>query len=63
MNLWQRLELRGREELSLDDTWHMYAADLSDNDNWAEVKFSRKDGDNFISKKSIVGNVKYLDIR
>jgi ribosomal protein L15 len=63
MNLWQRLEKRGRTELRLNDDWHLFAADLSETENIAEIKFAKKIGSKYMSDNDIVGYVKYLDLR
>lgn len=63
MSLWQRLEERGREEFNLNTDWHLYAVDLSDVEDRAEVKFAMKDVNKYYSERGFVGNVKYMDIR
>lgn len=63
MNLWQRLEKRGHEEYALDVSWHLYAVDLSDGDDYAEVKFAQKNGNQYRTKNDIVGFVRFMDLR
>jgi hypothetical protein len=62
MNLWKRLEERGHEEYTLDSTWHLYAVDLSDGDDFAEVKFAQKNGNKYRTKNDIVGFVGFRDL-
>lgn len=63
MNLWQRLQEHGRGNFNLGDDWYLYAVELSDEDNWAEVKLARKDGDKWITKDDFTGGIEYFDIR
>jgi hypothetical protein len=47
--LWQRLEIRGREELELDETWHMYSSSIRCTAMVAEVKFAdSKNGEDVV---------------
>lgn len=64
MNLWQRIEKRGREELNLNEYWHLYAVDLdSSKHGYADVKFAQKERNRFKVMNSILGLVKYHDLR
>ncbi|MBT2759919.1 hypothetical protein [Paenibacillus sp. ISL-20] len=65
MNLWQRLEERGREALKLGQSWHLYYVDLDKSGyGWAEVKFARKDTQGiFKTTDSAFGNIEYYDLR
>lgn len=64
MNLWQKIEERGREEFMIGESWHLYAVDL-DKDNYglAEVKLAQKDPQGrYKSDHSVIGHVKYFDL-
>ncbi|MFE4571389.1 hypothetical protein [Paenibacillus chitinolyticus] len=65
MNLWQRLEDRGREELKLGQSWYLYAVDLDKSGfGWSEVKFARKNTQGmFLTSDCVWGNIKYSDLR
>lgn len=63
MNMWQKLELRGRKQFRLDETWEMYSADLREDDNLAELKFAQKTDGKWLTDNDIVGLVKYMDLR
>lgn len=64
MNLWQRIEERGREELNLNEMWHLYAVNLdSSGYGFADVKFAQKEFDKFVTGHTVSGSVKYLDLR
>ncbi|MFD0587612.1 hypothetical protein ACFQZE_06330 [Paenibacillus sp. GCM10027627] len=63
MDLWGKLELRGREEFNLSDEWFMYAADASNKDNVCEIKFAKKNGAKWLTDNDFVGKVKYMDLQ
>jgi hypothetical protein len=63
MNLWERLEIRGRKEFELDDLWHLYAINLSETQDLAELKFAKKEGQKYLTGTDFVGYVKYKDLR
>lgn len=67
MNLWEKLEQRGRDELKLGESWFLFAVDLDKSGyGYAEVKFSRKNeyGD-FRTPYSDCpwGNIKYSNFQ
>jgi hypothetical protein len=64
MNLWQRLEIRSREECNLDDTWYLYSADLDVcGYGYAHIKMAQKNDKKFITEKDYRGSIYYLDIQ
>lgn len=64
MSLWQRLEKRGREELDLNEHWHLYAADLDGTKvGYADLKFAQKKFDKYATEQTVPGSVKYHDLR
>lgn len=64
MNLWQRLEIRGREEFQLSDLWHLYAVDLDKTQTgYAELLFAPKSFGTFETGCTVGGQVKYRDLR
>ncbi|OME55515.1 hypothetical protein BSK59_13645 [Paenibacillus odorifer] len=64
MNLWQQLEVRGRDNLKLGQSWKMYAVDLDKcGYGWAEVKFARKsEHDEYLTNDTVFGNIQYSDL-
>jgi hypothetical protein len=62
MNLWQKLEIRGRDEFQLDDSMCLYAVDLQDG-NRAHLKFAYKNNGQFATGYTVEGYVRYLDLR
>lgn len=62
MNLWERLQERGREEHQLDDSFHLYAVDLDRDNDLAELKFAPKKGKRYMLESEYVGYVKYKDL-
>lgn len=61
MNLWEKLEIRGRDEFQLENVWHMYSADLKD-DGTAEIKFAQKHEGKFATGHTVSGFIKYRDL-
>lgn len=63
MSLWKRLEKRGRSEFHLDESWHLYAVDLNEKKDIAELKFAQKEGTKYLSNSDYVGYLKYTDLQ
>jgi hypothetical protein len=59
MNLWNRLEQTGRYVYDLDESWHMFSANLKD--DIAGIQFSKKDiNGRFNLKEGVVeGKLEY----
>lgn len=62
MNLWGKLEIRGRKELGLDKHMCLYSVDLQDGKR-AYLKFAEKYNGKFMNGHSIEGIVRYDDLR
>jgi hypothetical protein len=60
--LWQRLEIRGREELELDETWLMYSSSIRCTARIAEVKFTDKRGNEDVVGHCVGGLINFRDI-